>query len=135
MTISGMIAYAFLVLLFIGAGTGLGFAVNDVTESRTKPWITGIVTVVVLSVITLMLMLWYYNNTAKGQRAMKTQESNLNNGISRTVEVYDATGNLIKTYDGKFDIDYDDNRIIFDDEQGKMHVIYYPTGTVIVDEK
>ena len=24
---------------------------------------------------------------------------------------------------------------IFDDENGKRHVIYYPTGTVIVDEK
>jgi len=42
---------------------------------------------------------------------------------------------MIKTYDGKFDIDHDDNRIIFDDEQGKRHVIYYPTGTVVVDEK
>jgi hypothetical protein len=47
----------------------------------------------------------------------------------------DVTGNLLKTYEGKFDIDYDDNRIIFDDETGKRHVIYYPTGTVIVDEK
>lgn len=57
-----------------------------------------------------------------------------NGGTERTVEVYDATGNLLKTYRGKFDIDYDDSRIIFDDEENRRHVIYYPTGTVIVDE-
>lgn len=134
LTIGGMIAYAFLVLLFIGAGIGIGVFVDDSPERRGIALITGIAVTVILSAITLMLMLWYYNNTASGQRAIKTQESNLNNGISRSVEVYDATGNLIKTYDGKFDIDYDDDRIIFDDEHGKRHVIYYPTGTVIIDE-
>ena len=134
MTIGGMIAYAFLVLLFIGAGIGIGVFVDYSSGRRGIALITGIAVTVILSSITLMLMLWYYNSTARGQRAIKTQESNLNNGISRTVEVYDATGNLIKTYDGKFDIDYDDDRIIFDDEHGKRHVIYYPTGTVIIDE-
>lgn len=29
---------------------------------------------------------------------------------------------------------YKCDRILFDDEQGKRHVIYYPTGTVTVDE-
>ena len=29
----------------------------------------------------------------------------------------------------------DENRILFDDEDGKRHVIYYPTGTIIIDEK
>ena len=52
------------------------------------------------------------------------------------MSVYDINGILIKQYDGKFDIETDrNNYILFDDETGKRHVIYYTTGTVIVDEK
>ena len=31
-------------------------------------------------------------------------------------------------------MEYDDDRILFDDENGLRHIIYYPTGTVIIDE-
>ena len=55
-------------------------------------------------------------------------------GIQRKVTVFDATGNVIKEYEGKFDVEYDDDRILFDDEKGLRHIIYYPTGTVIIDE-
>ena len=96
----------------------------------------------VLSVVTFCLcfilflaMHWYFNNTATGRRAYKSQESNFNNGIERVVRVYDVNGKLITEYDGKFDITYDNDRILFDDQNGKRHVIYYPTGTVTVDEK
>ena len=96
----------------------------------------------VLSVVTFCLCLilflamhWYFNNTAAGRRAYKSQESNFNNGIERVVRVYDVNGKLITEYDGKFDITYDNDRILFDDQNGKRHVIYYPTGTVTVDEK
>lgn len=78
---------------------------------------------------------WYYSSTASGLRAIKSQESNFTNGIEREVTVYSMTGEQIKHYDGRFDVDYDNDRIIFDDENGKRHVIYYPTGTVIIDEK
>ena len=44
-------------------------------------------------------------------------------------------GDLIHEYTGKFDIEFNDNeRILFDDENGNRHVIYFKTGTVIVDE-
>lgn len=96
----------------------------------------------VLSVVTFCLCLilflamhWYFNNTAAGRRAYKSQKSNFNNGIERVVRVYDVNGKLITEYDGKFDITYDNDRILFDDQNGKRHVIYYPTGTVTVDEK
>ena len=83
----------------------------------------------------MMVMIWYYHSTASGRRVYKSQESNFSNGIERIVKVYDINGKLITEYDGKFDITYDDDRILFDDENGKRHVIYYPTGTVTVDEK
>ena len=77
---------------------------------------------------------WYYGNTEEGKRAIKTQESNLGGGITREVKVYDVEGDIIATYKGKFDIEYDNDRILFDDENGNRHIIYYPTGNVIVDE-
>lgn len=89
----------------------------------------------ILSAIICFGMLWYYNNTQSGKRAFKSQESNFGDGIERTVKVYDVNGQLITEYDGKFDITYDDDRILFDDENGKRHVIYYPTGTVVIDER
>lgn len=101
----------------------------------TEKTLIGVLVGIIVSIVILGGMLFYYNGTAAGKRAFKTQESNFHNGINRTVEVYDATGNLLKSYSGRFDIDYDDNRIIFDDEKNKRHVIYYPTGTVIVDEE
>ena len=77
---------------------------------------------------------WYFNHTESGKRAMKSQESNFNGGITRKVSVYDVQGDVIAEYQGKFDVDYDNDRIVFDDELGHRHIIYYPTGTVIVDE-
>ena len=69
-----------------------------------------------------------------GKRAIKTQQSNLGGGIERKITVYDVQGDMIAEYEGKFDIEYDDDRILFDDEQGLRHIIYYPTGNVIIDE-
>ena len=78
--------------------------------------------------------LWYFQNTAKGQRALKTQNSELGHGIQREVIVYDIDGDIIAQYSGKFDLDYTDERIMFDDEEGNRHIIYFKTGTVIVNE-
>lgn len=77
---------------------------------------------------------FFFGHTEKGKRAMKSQESNLNGGITRQVLVYDMDGDLIAEYTGKFDIEYSDERIMFDDEDGQRHIIYFKSGTVVVDE-
>ena len=77
---------------------------------------------------------WYYTGTEAGKRAIKTQQSNFGGGIERRITVYDVEGDVIAKYEGRFDIEYDDDRILFDDEEGLRHIIYYPTGNVIVDE-
>lgn len=99
---------------------------------------TGAITLIVSIVIiagTIIFQNWYYKNTAMGNRALKSQKSNFENGIVRCVKVYDITGNLIQEYEGKFDVTYDSSRIMFDDENNKRHIIYYSTGTVTIDEK
>lgn len=81
----------------------------------------------------------FYLNTETGKRAIKDLESEMNSGISRTVSVYDVTGELIKEYSGKFDVQTGNSSgapyIKFDDENDKRHIIYYTTGTILIDEK
>lgn len=128
MTVGGWIIFIVisLVIISVCALFGLG--------DSTRGAIIGALVGAIISFFILMGMMWYFNNTASGARAFKTQESNFNMGIQRKVTVFDATGNVIKEYEGKFDVEYDDDRILFDDEKGLRHIIYYPTGTVIIDE-
>ena len=82
-------------------------------------------------------MTWWFASTESGRRAMKTQESNFEGGIHRNIKVYDAIGNLLQEFEGTFDVDFnaDDSRVLFDDENGKRHLIYFNSGTVTVEEK
>ena len=111
-------------------------ALNNETKKKDKKSISIGVTLAGLLIIigSWAIGIWYYNGTESGKRALKTQESNFNGGIKRRVTVYDVEGDKIAEYEGKFDIEYDDDRILFDDEQGLRHIIYYPTGNVIIDE-
>lgn len=122
MTIGGWIGFVIL--------GGFCYMISETTSGKMMSLAVSIAIIVIV----LGGMLFYYNATASGKRAFKSQKSELENGIERVVTVYDMEGDVIKVYDGKFDVTYDD-RILFDDEQGKRHVIYYSTGTVTVDEK
>lgn len=129
MTVSGWIIFALIAIVVAGICILFGAAMGDY-----KGAIGGSIAAFVLIILLLFGMRWYYNNTAKGQRAFKTQESNFGNGLQRTVKVFDVNGNIIYQYEGKIDVEYDECRILFDDEDGKRHVIYYTTGTVLIEE-
>ena len=129
MTIGAIIIDVIILLVIISIALWVG--------ADFESAIGGIITFVIGIILLMCIIfgeLWYFNSTESGKRSLKSQESNLKGGITRHVEVFDVNGKLIKKYQGKFDIDYDDDRIVFDDEKGQRHIIYYPTGTVIVDE-
>lgn len=130
MTLGGWIFFG--IMAFCIAAIAIGIAVYNENWAST---IAAAITSVLLILALLIGMRAYYHRTESGKRALKTWHSETHEGIDRQVRVYDVEGELIAEYEGKFDIDYDDDRIIFDDQDGKRHVIYYPTGTVIVDEK
>lgn len=111
----------------------LGVAIAVLAESIPGK-ILGVIICIAITVGIWVAGWFYCTHTEGGKRALKTQQSNLNGGIERRVLVYDVSGNVIADYQGKFDIEYDDDRILFDDEEGLRHIIYYPTGTVIIDE-
>ncbi len=68
------------------------------------------------------------------QRSVKTFTSEYTGGLERKVEVYSSTGQLLKTYEGKLDIETNEygNKVLFD-IGGKRTIIY--NATVIVEEK
>ena len=77
---------------------------------------------------------WQFENTQSGAREYHTLESNYDGGIEREVIVYNIQVEIIERYQCKFDLTYDDNRIMFDDENGKRHMIFYTTSNVIINE-
>lgn len=132
MTIGAWVCFVIAALILIIIGLSMGASLGD---GKAVPTVVGTLCGVIASVLVLFFMLWYFGSTEKGKRAMKTQESNLNGGIERTVKVYDINGEIVAEYEGKFDVDHNQSRIISDDENGKRHIIYYNMATVIIDEK
>jgi hypothetical protein len=108
---------------------------GSATETDNKGYVALpiVVTVIVIAAI-IAGTAWYLNRTEPGQRIKKSWQSEIGEGLNRTVTIYDVEGDVIKEYSGRFDVDHDSSRIIFDDDQGKRHMIYYTTGTVIIDE-
>ena len=78
---------------------------------------------------------YYYTNTARGLRKSRDYKSNISLGVDRTVSVIEDDGNVIYTYSGKIDIEINnDNYILFDDEEGKRHIIYKGATQMILVE-
>ena len=55
--------------------------------------------------------------------------------MPRTIEVYSPDGNLLQKYDGKIDVETNPSYIVFEDEDGKRHIIYPGASTILIDEK
>ena len=119
MTIGGWVLFGFLALFAVTGGiagvcgceTGAGKALSVI-----------IAIAVILG--SLFGMLWYYGNTASGQRALIDQKSDINNGIDRTITVYTADGNIIAQYSGKIDISDNDGGYVKFDFEGKRYIYY-----------
>lgn len=70
--------------------------------------------------------------TESCSRDFKSCSSDLNGGLDRTVKVYSQTGELIAEYEGKFDIEESEGKVLFDID-GKRVIIY--NALVITEEK
>ena len=145
MTIGGWILFALVSAIILGVCIVIAYYLCEKMQFGNKKIKYQILIVIDMIICGALIVgfacfqFWYYDNTASGQRAFKDQESNLENGTERIVTVYDVNGEVIKQYDGRFDVETGivDNApyILFDDENGKRHIIYYTTGTVVIDEK
>lgn len=129
MTYGAIIICTILTLVIISMGIGIGYGAGGI-----KATLVGGVIACLICLIMWCGVYMYYSKTEAGKRAIKSQDSNFNGGITRRVRVYDMDGDLLSEYTGKFDVDYSDERILFDDENNQRHVIYFKSGTIIVDE-
>lgn len=129
MTIGAIVLCSVVALCLLTVGIAIAVCAESIPGK-----ILGMIVCIVIAVGIWVAGWFYCTHTEGGKRALKTQQSNFNGGIERRVLVYDVLGNVIADYQGKFDIEYDNDRILFDDEEGLRHIIYYPTGTVIIDE-
>ena len=133
MTIGAIITCLVFTVVIVIIGGLIAYEAYDMGASI----IGTIISIVVTLAITVAIWaggFWYYGNTEDGARALKTQDSNFNGGIERQVIVYDANGDIIEEYQGKFDVEYNSNQILFDDEDGQRHIICFGSGTVIINE-
>ena len=118
MTIGGWVVFGILSALIAACGIGIGVAM----ESKTG---TIISTTISIGIIIAMLigMLWFFKNTASGQRALVDEKSNIS-GIERSVTVYTANGDIIAEYKGKIDIETADGGYVKFDFGGKRYIYY-----------
>ena len=119
MTIGGWILFGVIALFaVIGGIAGVYYCETGAGKALSA--------VIAIAVIlgALFGMLWYYGNTASGQRALIDEKSELNNGIERTVTVYTADGNIIAQYTGNIDIADSDGGYIKFDFEGKRYIYY-----------
>lgn len=119
MTIYGWIGFAIIaVCLILGAICGAVLCENIAARIIVP-------IVCVLATIGLLIgMLWYYGNTASGQRAVVDQQSDLGNGLNRIIRVYTANGDIIAELEGKIDIEGNDGGYVLFDYQGKRYTYY-----------
>lgn len=115
MTIGGWIAF---VLLAIVVGL-CGWILYESTQSGFA-----IAATVLAIVLLLGGMLWYFNGTASGKRALVDQRSDFSNGMERTIKVYTADGNIIAEYTGKIDIEDNAGGYLLFDFEGKRYTYY-----------
>ena len=119
MTIDGWIIFAIIaVLLILGAICGAVLCEN-IAARIMVPILCALATIGLL-----VGMLWYFGNTASGQRAMVDQQSDLGNGLDRIVRVYTANGDIIAEFEGTIDIEGNDGGYVLFDYEGKRYTYY-----------
>lgn len=64
-------------------------------------------------------------------RSVKSMSSDIGGGLDRTVTLYDNTGNEIKSWHGKIDLESNDQEVFFD-LNGKRVIIQ---GGIVVSEE
>ena len=119
MTIVGWVVFAIIAgCLILGAICGAVLCEN-IAARIMVPILCALATIGLL-----VGMLWYFGNTASGQRAMVDQQSDLGNGLNRIIRVYTADGDIIAEFEGKIDIEGTDGGYVLFDYEGKRYTYY-----------
>lgn len=119
MTIGGWVVFAVIAICLILEAIFGAVLYENIAARIMVPILCALATIGLL-----IGMLWYFGNTASGQRAMVDQQSDLGNGLNRIVRVYTANGDIIAEFEGKIDIEGNDGGYVLFDYQGKRYTYY-----------
>ena len=119
MTIGGWVGFAILAVII----AAIGIFVMVCAGKISRKILSGIVSAILIIAL-LRGMLWWFNNTASGQRSLTDQKSELANGLERTITVYTADGSVIAQYTGRIDIEGNDGGYVLFDFNGKRYTYY-----------
>lgn len=72
----------------------------------------------------LIVSLFMFGGCASCNRNLKSCSSDISGGLYRTINVYSLDGKLLATYEGKIDIDDNENGSVMFDLDGKRYVYY-----------
>lgn len=127
MTIKGWAIFGILTACVI-VFTAVAFLFVNENMARSKKRIFTILGVVLVAgslIIGAFAGLhWYYTETAEGRRAVIDQQSNINNGLERTINILNADGEVIRTYTGVIDIEGNDGGYVVFDYNGIRYTYY-----------
>lgn len=77
-----------------------------------------------MAILCLLVTFFVFSGCASCDRQLKSCNSDINGGLERVVNVYSYDGDLIATYEGKIDIDNNQNGSVMFDLNGKRYVYY-----------
>lgn len=119
MTVAGWFLF---VLIGIVIGSIGAFVYSGVDEA----WIRIICVLITIALIVGLYfgLTWYFNSTASGIRALIDEQSNLSNGMERTITVYTADGQVIAQYSGRIDLAANSGGYVKFDFEGKRYIYY-----------
>lgn len=93
------------------------------------------ITTIIGIVVILLLVLFGTTGCSSFDSMSKDWESETSGGLNRIVKVYSPSGELLSTYEGKINIEYDESRVIFQIDRDKRIAVYSDTAIVVVEEK
>ena len=138
-TLLDFILFGMVIVALILVTVALFTLWNDTSEKVNTLQKAIVVLIELLLVIGMVVGCGAYRtNTESGKRGLKSWKSETSGGIDRTVTVYDVKGKELAKYTGRFDVEESSQegvvKIKFDCN-GKRHIIYAQTGTVLIDER
>lgn len=130
------------IIAVVGVGTSLSFWLyrntwDEKHLAHRGRYVAITLTITIVVIVGFVIFFhWRHTSTASGVRAYKDFKADMNNGLVREVTITAEDGREIFHYEGKIDIEDNENYILFEGEDGRRYIIYYgKLDTVMIVEK
>lgn len=127
----------YFIFSFIGAailGAIVCGIISFLSDRDAKP-VTHVIAFIISVSLAMSGAVLYVNKSQSGIRLKKEYASEYHGGIKRELKVYSMNGTLLYEDTGKFDVEYNDGRIKYVDQHGKVKMIYLgDSASVVVKE-